>query len=88
MCKLRIVLLELLTKLMIVFTNEVSDCASPSGLGWSSWREHVQAEDGLLSLSRCIASQVWFPGEDGISRSRICKPRIEDVKHGLLGSSL
>ena len=77
-----------LTKLMIVFINQVSDCASPSSLGWSPWREPVQAEDGSLSLSRCIASQVWFPREDGISRSRMCKPRIEDVKHGLLGSRM
>ena len=43
-----------LTKLMIVFTNRVSDCASLSSLVWSPWREYVQAEDGLLSLSRCI----------------------------------
>ena len=77
-----------LTKLMIVFINQVSDCASPSSLGWSPWREHVQVEAGLLSLSRCIVSQVWFPREDGSSRSRMCKPSIEDVKHGLLGSSM
>ena len=77
-----------MTKLMIVFTNRVHDYASPSSLVWSPWRELVQAEDDQLSLSRCIASQVWFPREDGISRSRMCKPRIEDVKHGLLGSRM
>ena len=78
------------TKLMIAFINQVSDCASPSSLGWSPWREHVQAKDGLLSFRRCIAIKVWFPREDGSSRSRMCKPRIEDVKHkhGLLGSSM